>query len=76
MDYRGDGVLMSYGSSLNWMTHRAAVYIDKILKGARPGDLPIEQATRLELIIDLRAARELGLKVPEEVLLRADEVLR
>jgi putative ABC transport system substrate-binding protein len=75
-DYRADGVLMSYGSNLNWMTHRAAVYIDKILRGARPGDLPIEQSPKLELIIDLRVARELGLKVPEQVLLRADEVLR
>jgi len=76
VDYRADGVLMSYGSSLNWMTHRAAMYVDKILRGARPGDLPIEQASKLELIIDLRVARELGLKVPEDVLLSADEVIR
>jgi len=75
-DYRADGVLMSYGSSLNWMAHRAAVYVDKILRGAKPGDLPIEQASKLELIIDLRVARELGLKVPEDVLLSADEVIR
>jgi len=75
-DYRGDGVLMSYGPSLSWMLQRVAVYIDKILGGARPGDLPVEQASKLELIIDLRVARELGLKVPEDVLLSADEVIR
>ena len=75
-DYQGDGVLMSYGPSLSWMLQRVAVYIDKILKGAKPGDLPIEQASKLELIIDLRAARKLGLKVPEDVLLSADEVIR
>jgi len=75
-DYRGDGVLMSYGSNLNWMMRRAAAYADKILKGAKPGDLPIEQSSKLELIIDLRVARELGLNVPQDLLVRADEVIR
>ncbi len=75
-DYQGDGVLMSYGSSVSWMAHRAAAYVDKILKGAKPGDLPVEQSPKLELIIDLRAAHKLGLKVPQELLLRADEVIR
>ena len=75
-DYHGDGVLMSYGPSLRWGAHRAAAYVDKILKGARPGDLPVEQYSKFELIIDLRAAHELGLKVPQELLLRADEVIR
>ena len=75
-DYHGDGVLMSYGPSLHWGAHRAAAYVDKILKGARPADLPVEQHSRFELIIDLRAAHELGLKVPQELLLRADEVIR
>ena len=67
-------VLMSYGRSLNWMGRRAAVYVDKILKGGRPADLPVEQTSKFELIIDLRVAHELGLKVPQEILLRADEV--
>ena len=75
-DYQGDGVLMSYGTSLNWMAHRAAGYADKILRGAKPADLPIEQASKIDLIIDLRVARELGLKVPQELLFRADEVIR
>ena len=75
-DYRGDGVLLSYGPSLGPMLQRVSIYVDKILKGAKPGDLPVEQASRLELIVDLRVAQELGLKVPEDVLLSADEVIR
>jgi putative ABC transport system substrate-binding protein len=75
-DYRGEGVLMSYGPSLREVVRYVAADIDKILKGAKPGDLPIEQGTKLELIIDARIARELGLKVPQELLFRADEVIR
>ena len=75
-EYQADGVLMSYGSSIEWMSRRVVVYADKILKGAKPGDLPVEQGSTLELVIDQRAARELGLKVPQELLLRADEVIR
>lgn len=75
-DYRGEGVLISYGSNLREMGRRAAVYVDKILRGAKPGDLPIEQGVKFELVIDLRVARELGLKVPQDLLLRADEVIR
>jgi putative ABC transport system substrate-binding protein len=75
-DYQGDGVLMSYGPSLSWGAHRAAAYVDKILKGARPAELPIEQVSKFELVIDLRAAHELGIKVPQELLVRADEVIR
>ena len=75
-DYHDDGALMSYGPSTKELARKMAVYVDKILKGARPGDLPIEQISVYELIVDLRVARELGLKVPQDLLLRADEVIR
>jgi putative ABC transport system substrate-binding protein len=74
-DYWGEGVLMAYGSSLKELDHRAAVYIDKIIKGAKPGDLPIEQGS-VRLLIDLRVARELGLTVSQDLLYLADEVIR
>jgi putative ABC transport system substrate-binding protein len=75
-DYHDAGVLMSYGASLKEMGRQAAVYVDKILKGAKPGELPIEQMSKYELVIDLRVAREQGIKVPQELLFRADEVIR
>ena len=75
-DYHDVGVLMSYGSSTREMGHKAAAYVDKILKGAKPADLPIEQSSKYDLVIDLRVARQLGLKVPQELLFRADEVIR
>ena len=75
-DYHDAGVLMSYGASPSEMGRHAAAYVDKILRGAKPADLPVEQLSEYELVIDLRVARAMGLKVPQDLLLRADEVIR
>lgn len=75
-EFVDDGGLMSYGSDSAESGRRAAEYLDKILRGAKPGDLPIEQPTRFVLVVNLHTAKDLGLEVPESVLVRADEVIR
>lgn len=69
------GGLMAYGPNILDIYRRAASYVDKILKGAKPAELPVEQPTKLELVLNLKSAKALGVKIPNSILLRADRVL-
>jgi putative ABC transport system substrate-binding protein len=68
--------LMAYGMSVTDLFHRAATYVDKILKGRKPADLSVERPTRFDLIINLKAAKQIGLKIPSSILYRADKVIK
>jgi putative tryptophan/tyrosine transport system substrate-binding protein len=70
------GGLISYGPNLTELHHRAAAYVDKILKGAKPADLAVEQPTKFEMVINLKSAKALGIAVPQSVLLQADEIVQ
>jgi len=75
-EFVDEGGLMSYGEDVADQYRRAAVYVDKILKGAKPSDLPVQQATKFEFIVNLKAAKQIDLTIPNRVLERANQIIR
>jgi putative ABC transport system substrate-binding protein len=76
--WRGEaqtGLLLAYAADSVHLQHRAALYVDRLLRGAKPSDLPVEQASKFDLIVNLKVARDLGVMVPQSVLVRANEVI-
>jgi putative ABC transport system substrate-binding protein len=71
-----DGAILTYGPEISAISRRVAYFVDKVLKGAKPADLPVEQPTNFELVINLKAAKQIGLTIPPNVLARADRVIR
>ena len=75
-DYVEDGGLMTYGANTNDLFRRAAIFVDKILKGAKPANLPVEQPVKFDLMFNLQTAKQIGLTIPPNVLARADRVIK
>jgi putative ABC transport system substrate-binding protein len=75
LDYIPDGGIMAYFTSIFDTWRRLATYVDRVLKGAKPGELPVEQATKFELVVNLKAAKAIGFSIPETILLRANQVI-
>ena len=76
LEFAQVGGLVAYGASVPELFRRAATYVDKVLKGAKAADLPVEQPTKFELVINLKTANSLGVTIPQSLLLRADDVIR